>query len=66
MKIVLEMTLDEKDIPLYALRSASLLCALAQALRDEAYGRGNTVSSVGAGVTIGTESLVHVSIQPKE
>lgn len=62
MKIVLEMTLDEKDTPLYTLRAASLLAGLAQALRDEAHGRGSTVSRVGQGVTFGTESLLHTEI----
>lgn len=62
MKIKLELTLDEKDVPLYCLRSASLLAALAQALRDEAYGRGSVVSKVGGGVTIGSESIIHTDI----
>lgn len=66
MKITFEMTLDEKDMPLYCLRSASLMSAMAQALRDEAYGRGSVISNKGQGVTIGTESLICTNITTGE
>lgn len=63
MKITIEVVLDEKDFPMYALRVASLMGLMTQALRDEAYGRGNRVSDVGLGVTVGSESLLITRIE---
>lgn len=65
MIVTLEVTLDDKDSPQASLRAASLLAAMAQALRDEAYLRGQKIFKVGLGVTVGDESINFTEITPR-
>jgi len=67
VKTVVELEISDDMTPQPQLRAASLLAAMAQALRDEAYLRGQKVFKVGLGVSVGDESITFIEIteQPR-